>query len=59
MSSYILEPCPCCGAAAEIKESKTHDYTVKCTNASCGMSTKKCHENVNGAVAIELREWRA
>lgn len=52
MQDEQIKPCPCCGAAAELRETSTHDYFIKCSNPSCGVSTKRCHENANGAKSI-------
>lgn len=52
MTKYKLRPCPCCGSRAELRHTSGWDYYVKCTNASCGLRTKNCHENENGAVII-------
>ena len=43
-----LLPCPFCGGEAEMRESSTHDFYAKC--AGCGASTRRNHENRNGAV---------
>lgn len=43
-----LLPCPFCGGEAEVRESSTHDFYVKCTK--CGASTRKNHENRPGAL---------
>lgn len=47
-----LLPCPCCGWPAEMRRLKSGDDFAKCTNPSCGLRTKNCHEDVNGPVAI-------
>lgn len=47
-----LRPCPCCGSCAELRHTKGGDDFVKCTNVSCGLRTKSCHENENGAISI-------
>lgn len=52
MTKYKLRPCPCCGSRAELRHTSGGDDFVKCTNASCGLRTKNCHENENGAVSI-------
>lgn len=52
MTKYKLRPCPCCGSRAELRHTSAGDDFVKCTNASCGLRTKNCHENENGAVSI-------
>ena len=44
-----LMPCPCCGSQGEMRESSSHDFFVKCSNPTCGMRTKNCHENGVGA----------
>lgn len=43
-----LLACPFCGGRAEMRESSTHDFYAKC--AGCGASTRRNHENRNGAV---------
>lgn len=48
-----LLPCPFCGGQAEMRESSTHDFYVKCKD--CGAATRRNHENRNGAVM----DWNA
>ena len=47
MNEIELKPCPFCGAPAEMKETCSWDYYVKCT--SCGARTRNHHEYPNGA----------
>lgn len=55
MTDEALKPCPCCGAPAEMRRSRAGDDFVKCTNPSCGLRTKNCHENEDGARLV----WNA
>ena len=55
MMDEELKPCPCCGAPAEMRHSRAGDDFVKCTNPTCGMRTKNCHENEAGARLV----WNA
>lgn len=43
-----LKPCPHCGGEAELRRSKSGDYTVRC--AECGARTRQYHENEGGAM---------
>lgn len=49
MSADLL-PCPFCGSRAELCETKTHDYFVRCTDAVCHARTRNYHENDIGAI---------
>ena len=45
-----LKYCPFCGAGAELRETSTHDYFVKCVH--CGSATRRYHENPTGAAMM-------
>lgn len=46
-----LKPCPFCGGDAELRETSSHDYFIRCTNKQCASRTRNYHENKNGAIS--------
>lgn len=46
-----LETCPFCGSEAELRQTSSWDYFVRCTNKQCAARTRQFHENRNGAIA--------
>lgn len=46
-----LKSCAHCGSQAELCESKSHNFFVRCTNKQCASRTRNYNSNRNGAIS--------